>query len=554
MASIQCLNPKAELARHAAALELNISGARGLQEVMRTNLGPKGTLKMLVSGSGDIKLTKDGNVLLHEMSIQHPTASMIAKASTAQDDVTGDGTTSTVLLIGELLKQAETYVLEGVHPRLITEGFEWANSRTLELLEKFKQEVTIDRSTLIEVARTSLRTKLHHKLADHITECVVDAVLAIRQGDQEPDLHMIEKMEMHHESDMDTTLIRGLVLDHGARHPDMPKHVENAYVLTCNVSLEYEKTEVNSGLFYKTAAEREKLLAAEREFITRRVLKIIDLKKKVCKDGDNKGFVVINQKGIDPPSLDLLAAEGILALRRAKRRNMERLQLACGGEAVNSVDDLTPEVLGYAGLIYEHTLGEDKYTFVENCRDPKSVTLLIKGPNKHTIQQIKDALHDGMRAVFNTIIDKSLVPGAGAFEVAAYCMLKKEMESLKGRVKLGALAYANALLVIPKTLAMNSGYDAQETIVKLVEEREANPEIPVGIDLDSGEAAQPVGIWDNVIVKKNSLASSAVIACNLLLVDEVMRAGMTNLKTNQQEQFDAMLIRSMYDLNVNGNI
>ncbi|EYC42009.1 hypothetical protein Y032_0547g3269 [Ancylostoma ceylanicum] len=565
MASIQCLNPKAELARHAAALELNISGARGLQEVMRSNLGPKGTLKMLVSGAGDIKLTKDGNVLLHEMSIQHPTASLIAKASTAQDDVTGDGTTSTVLLIGELLKQAETYVLEGVHPRLITEGFEWANARTLELLEKFKQEVVVDRNVLIEVARTSLRTKLHHKLADHITECVVDAVLAIRQDDKEPDLHMIEKMEMHHETDMDTTLIRGLVLDHGARHPDMPKHVENAYVLTCNVSLEYEKTEVNSGLFYKTAAEREKLLAAEREFITRRVLKIIDLKKKVCKDGDNKGFVVINQKGIDPPSLDLLAAEGILALRRAKRRNMERLQLACGGEAVNSVDDLSPEVLGYAGLIYEHTLGEDKYTFVENCRDPKSVTLLIKGPNKHTIQQIKDALHDGMRAVFNTITDKfnegvvepyaylsptipgprpsppgkcprpgmvaensfahlqecpreetrplvcvgamfrafvsshlipvpeCLVPGAGSFEIAAYCMLKKEMETLKGRAKLGALAHANALLVIPKTLAINSGYDAQETIVKLVEERESSGDIPVGIDLDSGEPAQPVG-------------------------------------------------------------
>ncbi|VDL81093.1 unnamed protein product [Nippostrongylus brasiliensis] len=342
-------------------------------------------------------------------------------------------------------------------------------------------------------------------------------------------------MEMHHETDMDTTLVRGLVLDHGARHPDMPKHVENAYVLTCNVSLEYEKTEVNSGLFYKTAAEREKLLAAEREFITRRVKKIIDLKKEVCKDGENKGFVIINQKGIDPPSLDLLASEGILALRRAKRRNMERLQLAVGGEAVNSVDDLTPDVLGYAGLIYEHTLGEDKYTFVENCRDPKSVTLLIKGPNKHTIQQIKDALHDGMRAVFNTITDKYVLPGAGAFEIAAYCMLTKEMESLKGRAKLGAMAYANALLVIPKTLAINSGYDAQETIVKLVEERNAGGDMPVGIDLESGEPIQPAGIWDNVVVKKNSLSSSCVIACNLLLVDEVMRAGMTNLKTTQQE-------------------
>lgn len=540
MASIQCLNPKAELARNAAALEMNISGARGLQEVMRTNLGPKGTMKMLVSGAGDIKLTKDGNVLLHEMQIQHPTAAMIAKASTAQDDITGDGTTSTVLLIGELLKQAELYVSEGVHPRLVTEGFEIANVNTLKLLESFKVSPKIDRNLLIEVARTSLRTKLNERLADHITECVVDAVLAIRQSEDDiPDLHMVEIQEMQHESDMDTQLVRGLVLDHGGRHPDMPKNVEDAYILTCNVSLEYEKTEVNSGLFYKTAAEREKLLGAEREFIMRRVHKIVEFKKKVCDndaqgDGKKMGFVVINQKGIDPPSLDILAQNGILALRRAKRRNMERLQLAVGGEAVNSVDDLTPDVLGFAGHVYEHVLGEDKYTFIEDCRNPKSVTLLLKGPNKHTIVQIKDALHDGLRAVFNTLNDKAVVPGAGAFEIAAHCMLKKLMDTVKGRAKLGVQAYADALLVVPKTLAINAGFDAQETIVKLVEERVANGgKIPVGLDLASGEPTNPKGIWDNVVVKLNSVSSCCVIACNLLHVDEVMRAGMTNLKQQQ---------------------
>ncbi|MFH4982771.1 hypothetical protein AB6A40_009480 [Gnathostoma spinigerum] len=242
MASIQCLNPRAEFARHEAALELNISGARGLQEVMRSNLGPKGTLKMLVSGAGEIKLTKDGNVLLHEMQIQHPTASMIAKASTAQDDITGDGTTSTVLLIGELLKQAEPYISEGLHPRLITEGFEIANEKTLQLLETFKQTPKINRELLIEVTRTSLRTKLHEKLADHITECVVDALLAICSGEKKlPDLHMIEIQEMQHDSEMDTKLVKGLVLDHGARHPDMPKYSKNCFILTCNVSLEYEK-------------------------------------------------------------------------------------------------------------------------------------------------------------------------------------------------------------------------------------------------------------------------------------------------------------------------
>ncbi|KAL3111391.1 hypothetical protein niasHT_019621 [Heterodera trifolii] len=533
MASIACLNPKAELARHAAALEMNISGAKGLQEVMKTNLGPKGTLKMLVSGSGDLKVTKDGNVLLHEMQIQHPTASLIAKACTAQNDVTGDGTTSTVLLIGELLKQAENYVSEGVHPHLVTEGFQLAHDHLLQLLAASKKTLPIDRPLLIEVARTTLRTKLDQKLADHVTECVVDAVLAIRrdENDTEPDLHMIEIQQMEHEMETDTQLIRGLVLDHGGRHPDMPKSVRNAHILTCNVSLEFEKTEVNSGLFYKTAAERERLLQAEREYITRRVLKIVELKETVCAGGD-QGFVVINQKGIDPPSLDLLAQHGILALRRAKRRNMERLQLACGGEAVNSVDDLTPDVLGWAGSVYEHVLGEDKYTFVEECKSPKSVTLLLKGPNRHSITQLKDAIYDGQRAVANALKDGAVLPGAGAFEIAGYCALKKLADNVKGRAKLGVLAFAEALLVIPKTLAVNAGFDAQEAIVKLVETFSAAGEL-VGLDLESGEPCVPQSVWDNVCVKQASLNACQNIASNLLEVDEVMRAGMRDLKGGQ---------------------
>lgn len=199
-------------------------------------------------------------------------------------------------------------------------------------------------------------------------------------------------------------------MDHGSRHPDMPKRVMNAYILTCNVSMEYEKSEVNSGFFYKTAEEREKLVTAERDFIDQRVRKVIALKKKLC-DGTDKQFVVINQKGIDPFSLDMLAKEGIIALRRAKRRNMERLALACGGMAMNSFDDLTEDCLGYAGQVYEHVLGENKYTFVEECKNPKSVTILIKGPNKHTIAQIKDAVRDGLRSINNAIIDKAVIPG-----------------------------------------------------------------------------------------------------------------------------------------------
>ncbi|XP_005220079.1 T-complex protein 1 subunit zeta-2 isoform X2 [Bos taurus] len=493
MAAIKAINSKAEVARAQAALAVNICAARGLQDVLRTNLGPKGTMKMLVSGAGDVKLTKDGNVLLHEMQIQHPTASLIAKVATAQDDITGDGTTSNVLIIGELLKQADLYISEGLHPRIIAEGFEIAKIKALEVLEQVKIKKEMKREILLDVARTSLQTKVHPQLADVLTEAVVDSVLAVRRPNYPIDLFMVEIMEMKHKSETDTN-------------------------------------EVSSGFFYKTAEEKEKLVKAERKFIEDRVQKIIDLKDKVCAQS-NKGFVVINQKGIDPFSLDALAKHGILALRRAKRRNMERLSLACGGVAVNSVEDLSVDCLGHAGLVYEYTLGEEKYTFIEDCINPRSVTLLVKGPNKHTLTQIKDAVRDGLRAIKNAIEDGCVVPGAGAVEVAIAEALVTYKHTIQGRARLGVQAFADALLIIPKVLAQNSGYDLQETLVK-VQAEHSNSKQPVGIDLNTGEpmVAADAGVWDNYCVKKQLLHSCTVIATNILLVDEIMRAGMSSLK------------------------
>jgi T-complex protein 1 subunit zeta len=431
------------------------------------------------------------------------------------------------------LKQAERYISEGLHPRVITEGFELAKKESLQFLDKFRLQKTIDRELLISVARTSLRTKLHKVLADTLTEAVVDAVLAIQQPDKPIDLHMVEIMRMPHRRDVDSRLVRGLVLDHGARHPDMPKRVKNAYILTLNVSLEYEKTEVNSGFFYSSAEQRDKLVESERRFVDDKLRKIVDFKKQVC-EGTDKSFVIINQKGIDPLSLDVLAKNGIVALRRAKRRNMERLQLVCGGIAQNSVDDLTPEVLGYAGLVYEHVLGEEKYTFIEEVENPKSVTLLIKGPNTHTLQQIQDAARDGLRAVKNTIEDGYVVPGAGAFQVACAAHLQEWKKTVKGRTRMGVQAFADALLIVPKVLAQNGGYDAQDVIVALQEEH-ADGHV-VGVDLETGEVFDPTteGIYDNYRVIRHQLNSCAVIASNLLLVDEMMRAGRTSLKSDGQ--------------------
>lgn len=521
------INPQADVIGKAQALAGNTSAAKSLADILKSNLGPKGTLKMLVGGAGQVKLTKDGKVLLDQMHIQHATALLIARTATAQDDVTGDGTTSSVLFIGELLRQAERYLQDGLHPRVLVEGFELARDATMDFLENFKVELKeekMTKETLVSIARSSLRTKVYEELADHLSDIVVAAIDCIHVPGKPIDLHMVEVMFMRHRSAMDSQYIDGIVLDHGSRHPNMPKRSEKAHILMCNVSLEYEKSEINASFVYKNADEREKMVAAERKYTDDRVRAIIALKKQVCNGNDNT-FVVINQKGIDPFSLELLQKEGIVGIRRAKKRNMERIPLACGGYAVNSTDDLTPDCLGFADLVYEHVIGEDKYTFIEGCKVKNSCTVLIRGPNDHTLAQIKDAVRDGLRAVMNIIEDKCMIPGAGAFELAAHAHLMEYKKTVQGRKKLGVDAFAQALLVIPKTLADNAGLDATDTTINLLED--VYKGAVVGLDLETGKSIEPlkVGILDSYRVKKQFLHLGSLIAMKLLLVDEVMRAG-----------------------------
>jgi len=306
----------------------------------------------------------------------------------------------------------------------------------------------------------------------------------------------------------------------------MPKRVTNCFVFACNLELEYEKTEVNSGFYYNSAEQREKMLESERKVVDQKCRAIIDLKKQVC-DGTDKNFVVINMRGIDPMSLDMFAKEGIVALRRAKRRNMERLAYCCGSTCVQAVQDLTPDVLGEAGLVYEYTLGEEKYTFMEELKAPTSCTVLIRGPNTFTVNLINESLRDGLRAVKNTIESSSVVPGAGAFEIAAHAYLKKNLHKAQGRTKLGVEVVAESLLVVPKAIAENSGHDAQDVIIKMQEALEANPGVPVGFDIHSGDVLEPEssGILDTYLAKRHMVSTAPVIANQLLLVDEILRAG-----------------------------
>ena len=527
------VNSKADVLRAMAALNANSNAAKGLAEVLKSNLGPRGALKMLVGGAGQIKITKDGAVLLQEMQIQHPTAAMIARAARAQDEETGDGTTSNVLFVAELMKLSERQIADGLHPRLVADGFNLARMESMTFLESFKRPIdtNADKLKLVDVARTSLRTKLPKQHADQLASIVVEAVDCIRttSSDVPLDLFMIEIMEMKERLTTESRLVRGLVLDHGTRDAEMPKRLEKCFILTLNVSLEFENTEVNSTFFYSSAEEREKLVASERQFTDDKVRKIVELKNKVCSgEKSNYGFFVVNQKGIDPPSLDMLAKEGIMAVRRAKRRNMERITLACGGNALNSVDDLCASDLGFADLVYEKALGDDKYTFIEGVANPQSCTILIKGPNDHEINQLKDAVRDGLRSVRNSLIDKCLIPGAGAFELACRNHLLKYAKTVAGKTRLGVEIFADALLVVPRTLAENSGFDVQETILRLEEELEAvGQKEAIGLDVYSGEPISPEmeGIYDNYAVKRQMLMLAPVLAEQMLLVDEVIRAG-----------------------------
>lgn len=523
MAAVSQLNSQAELYRHNQALSMNLNASHSLADILKTNLGPCGTLKMLVGGAGDVQLTKDGTVLLKNLTIIHPTAIMISRAAAAQDENTGDGTTSTIILIDTMLKQCERRLAEGVHPRVLTTGLEDARDEALRFIEKFKTTPKVDRDFLLNVARTSLCTKLPPELIDQLTEIVTDAVLAIKRDGEKVNLFMVEQLTMMSKLASDTALIRGLVLDHGFRHPSMKRDMHNVYILTCNVSLEFENTEVNTQFASNAADMREKMAEAERKFVDAKVQKIIDLKNKVCTNGED--FLVANMKGIDLPSLEKLQRAGISAVRRAKLRNMERLTLACGGRQMNSVENLEPDCLGWAGHVYETIVGEDHWTFIEDVKAPRSVTILMRGPNNHTLKQMQDAVRDGLRAVNNAIEDACAIAGAGAFEAALCAHLHEYKKSVSGKNRLGIEAFAEALLEIPRVLAQNAGHDAVDCLVAL--QAAADKGEVKGIDLETGELLDPKekGIWDNYSVKRQQLQSAPLVATQLLLVDEVLRAG-----------------------------
>ncbi|AFP65264.1 T-complex protein 1, zeta SU (nucleomorph) [Chroomonas mesostigmatica CCMP1168] len=495
---------------------ISVNAAKGLQEITKSNLGPKGTFKILVSGSGEIKLTKNGNTLLKEMQIQNPVASLIARSISAQNYFSGDGTTSIVLILGELFRNIEKYLEKGIHPQILREGLNIGRRQLEKWLPTYGFHMKEKKKSLIKMATAFFCTKLKKENSQAVAKIIVDAILTIRRKNEIFDINLIEIMQMDNRTEIESRFVKGIILDHGARHPDMPKILHNCFILICNVNLEYEKTEINSVFLIDSSDKREKLFAREREVVDKKINKIIQLKRFVCKN-ENKGFVVINQKGIDNISLDILCREGILGIRRAKRKNMERLSLLCNAIPINSLQDIGPDILGFAGLVYEQTIGEEKYTFIENVSNPFSGTILIRGNNSFLRKHTEDVIRDGLKVVKLCFDDTKYLPGGGIIEKKGNEHLFKYAEKFSGGKKFGIIALAESLLIIPRVLNENEGKNCYQT--KQKNNNKFNNE---NKEKDKDFDGKNKIIFDCLTSKKQIFNSVCIVASQILQIDEIL--------------------------------
>lgn len=487
---------------------ISINAAKGLQDVMRKNLGPKGTFKILVSASGDIKLTKNGNLLLKEMQIQNPVALLIARFISNQNNNFGDGATSIILILGELFRYIEKYLEKNIHPQILCEGIDIGKRQLEQWIDTKKIKSKKKKLILFRIARSIFETKLKISSIDKISKIVVDAVLTIHKKKEIFDLNLIEILQMEGQTENDSRFVRGLVLDHGSRHPDMPKILHNVFILVCNISLEYEKSEINSSFSLLSSDQQEKQFNRERELIDKKINKIIQLKRLVCKKG-NKSFLVINQKGIDNISLDLFCREGILALRRAKKKNMERISILCNSVPVNSSDDIDSSILGFAGLVYEQTIGEEKYTFIENVSNPFSGTILIKGCNIFLRKNTEEVIKNGIKSLKMSIEDNCCLKGGGFIESTGSKFLSSYANKVSGGAKYGIISLAKALLIIPETLRENGNKN------KVVDSNNSE-------NNTRRKSRKRTKVFDCFSNKKEIFISVCTLANQILLIDEIL--------------------------------
>jgi thermosome len=498
----------------------NIMAARVIAEAVRTTLGPRGMDKMLVDSLGDITITNDGAAILKEIEVEHPAAKMMVEVAKTQDDMVGDGTTTAVVLAGELLKKAEELLDQNIHPTVIVSGYRKAAQKAAEILEKISMTVDInDKETLKKVALTSMGSKAVGTAREHLAEIAIEAVKQIAEKRGEnwiADIDNVQVIKKEGKSLHDTELVRGIILDKEVVHAGMPKRVEKARIALLNCPLEIEKTEFSAEIRIRDPLQMKAFLDKETDMLRGMV-------EKIKRAGAN---VVICQKGIDDMAQHFLAKEGILAVRRAKESDMEKLAKATGGRIVTNLDDLKPEDLGYAELVEERKIGDDKMVFIEGCRDPRSVSILIRAGLERMVDEAERAMHDALSVVSDVIEKNKVVPGGGAVEAELAKELRRYAAQIGGREQLAIEAFAEALEIIPKTLAENAGLEPIDIMVELRSAHEKTDGHVYGVDVFSGKVVNMYekGVIEPLIVKEQAIKSATEAASMILRIDDVIAA------------------------------
>ena len=495
----------------------NIEAAKAIADTVKTTLGPKGMDKMLVDSLGDITISNDGATIMKQMDVDHPAAKMIVEIAKSQDQEVGDGTTSAVVLAGELLKQAEVLLDQNVHPTVISNGYKIASSKAMEIIEKVAKKGITDEE-LKNIAKTAMTGKNVGGVADYLAEIAVKAVKYIaekRDGKTVVDVDNILVQKKFGGGITDTQLIEGVVIDKEKVHPRMPVVVKNAKIALLDSGLEIKKTEIDAKVQITDPSKIQAFLDQEEETLREMV-------QKIKKAGAN---VVFSQKGIDDLAQHFLSKEGIYGVRRVKKSDMEKLARATGGKIITNLDDLSPADLGYAEQVEEKKIGDDRMTFITGCKYPKSVSILIRGGTQHTIDEVDRALHDALKVVGVTLEDGTLVPGGGAIEAEIAKELRKFAPTIGGREQLAIEAFANAVEVIPRTLAENAGMDPIDTLLQIRAEHEKG-HLNIGVDAINGVVGDVYS--KNVIeparVKKHAIESATEVATMLLRIDDVIAA------------------------------
>lgn len=498
----------------------NIMAARIIAEAVKTTLGPRGMDKMLISGMGDIKITNDGAAILKEIDVEHPAAKMVVEVAKTQDDMVGDGTTTAVIWAGELLGKAEELLDQKIHPTMVVSGYRKAFQKAEEVLQKIGIPVDLeDRETLRKVAVTSMASKVMGEARQHLAKIAVDAVKQIveQRGEKNTaDIDNIQIIKKEGKSLADTELIQGIILDKEVVHPGMPKRIEKAKIALINAALEVKKTEISAEIRIREPTQMKAFLDQEN-----RMLK--DMVEKVKKAGAN---VLICQKGIDDLAQHFLAKEGIMAARRAKESDMEKLAKATGGRIINNLDDLKAKDLGEAGLVEERKIGNDKMVFIEKCKDPRSVSVLIRAGLEKMIDEAERAIHDALSVVADVIEHNKVVAGGGAVEAEIAKELRIYATKVGGREQLAIEAFADSAEAIPKTLAENAGLNTIDILVALRSAHQKKKGYTMGVDVFSGDVTNMLekGVIEPVWVKQQALKSATEVASMILRIDDVIAA------------------------------